>query len=41
MNEYVISRIRWRSVTAIVMVAVGCACFILSCVAAMVITGKD
>ena len=41
MNDYVVSRIRWRSVTAMVMLAAGCACFILSCVAAMVITGKD
>ncbi len=31
----------WHSVTAIVMLVVGAACFILSCIAAMIVAGKD
>lgn len=31
----------WHAITSIVMLVVGAACFILSCVAAMVVAGKD
>ena len=32
------SAIRWRSIVSIVMVGAGCICFILSCVASMVLS---
>ncbi|MEA5136524.1 MAG: hypothetical protein VB035_10370 [Candidatus Fimivivens sp.] len=31
----------WRSVLGIVMVCAGCACFVLSCVAAMILAGRE
>lgn len=31
----------WRNIMGIVMVSAGCACFILSCVSAMVLSGRD
>lgn len=35
------ARTRWHAVLGIVMVLSGCACFVLSCVAAMRLGGKD
>ena len=35
------SRNRWRSILSIIMVSAGCIAFIMSCVAAMVLTAKD
>ena len=31
----------WKSILGIVMVVAGCACFILSCVAAMILAGRE
>ncbi|MEG1849859.1 MAG: hypothetical protein RRY21_03480 [Oscillospiraceae bacterium] len=31
----------WRSVLGIVMVLAGCGCFVLSCIAAMILAGKN
>ena len=31
----------WQSLVAMIMVATGCACFIFSCVAAMIIVNND
>ncbi|WP_262399938.1 hypothetical protein [Yanshouia hominis] len=36
-----LSRLRWRSILGIVTVCVGCACFVLSCVSAMILAGRD
>ena len=35
------SPVLWHSILGIVMVAAGCACFVLSCVAAMVLSSRD
>ena len=35
------SKVLWRSVLGIVMVSAGCACFVLSCVAAMILAGRE
>ena len=35
------SKVLWRSVLGIVMVSAGCVCFVLSCVAAMVLAGRE
>lgn len=32
------SMIRWRSIVSIVMIGAGCVCFVLSCVASMVLS---
>lgn len=31
----------WHSVLGIVMVTAGCTCFVLSCVAAMILAGRE
>lgn len=31
----------WRNIMGIVMVGAGCACFVLSCVSAMVLSSRD
>ncbi|MDY3218285.1 MAG: hypothetical protein SOX80_02975 [Candidatus Fimivivens sp.] len=36
-----LSRLRWRAILGIVTVCVGCACFVLSCVSAMILAGRD
>ncbi len=36
-----LSRIRWRAIVGIVTVCVGCACFVLSCVSAMILAGRE
>ena len=41
MNDTYRSRNRWRNIVCIIMIAAGCVSFILSCVAAMVISSKD
>ncbi len=35
------AKVLWRSITAIVMITAGCACFVLSCVAAMVLSSRE
>lgn len=35
------SKTRWKAIVGIVMVSAGCICFVLSCVATMIIAGKD
>lgn len=35
------SKVLWRSVLGIVMVCAGCVCFVLSCVAAMILSGRE
>ena len=35
------SRNRWRAILSIIMVSAGCAAFVMSCVAAMVLTAKE
>ena len=37
-NSTVKSQILWRSILGIVMISAGCACFILSCIASMVLS---
>ena len=35
------AKVLWRAITAIVMISAGCACFVLSCVAAMVLSSRE
>lgn len=35
------AKVLWRSIVSIVMVCAGCACFVLSCVAAMVLASRE
>lgn len=36
-----VGKTRWHSILGIVMLMTGCACFVLSCVAAMILAGRD
>lgn len=31
----------WKAILSIIMVTAGCGCFILSCVAAMILSGRE
>lgn len=41
MNDTYKSRNRWRNILGIITITLGCTAFVMSCICAMVISGKE